>query len=334
MSLSPSLPAMIRVIDITSPGGPEVLVLGERPMPVPAAGQVLIRVQAAGVNRPDVAQRRGGYPPPAGASDIPGLEVSGEIVAVGEGTARTVGERVMALVTGGGYAAYCVAEAELALPVPAGLSMIEAAAVPETYFTVWSNVFQRGALKKDETLLVHGGTSGIGTTAIQLAKAFGAQVFVTAGTEEKCAFSRELGADHAINHRQEDFVAVIREKTQGRGVDVILDMVGGSYIGRNYQAAAMDGRIVQIAFLEGEKAEVDFRRLMLKRLTHTGSTLRSRPVHEKAAIAADLRTHVWPLLEQGRCKPVIGKTLPLEQAAEAHALMESGSLIGKIVLEL
>lgn len=328
-------PSTQTVIGIREPGGPEVLRPEIRPVPLPGAGQVLVRVHAAGVNRPDVAQRQGHYPPPPGASDIPGLEIAGEVVAVGEGVAAPApGSRVTALVTGGGYAEYCLADAELALPIPDGLDFVAAAAVPETFFTVWSNVFDRGALRPGETLLVHGGTSGIGTTAIQLGKAFGARVLTTAGSAEKCAACRQLGADVAVNYRDEDFVAAVKTATGGRGADVILDMVGGSYIPRNYQAAAQDGRIVQIAFLQGSKVEIDFMRLMLKRLTHTGATLRSRPVSEKAPIARALREYVWPLLAAGRCLPVIHATFPLAEAAQAHALMESSAHIGKIVLRV
>lgn len=327
------LPKTMRAVEITSPGGPEVLQLATRPVPQPGRDEVLVRVRAAGINRPDVIQRLGHYPPPPGASDIPGLEIAGEVVACGEAVTRwRIGDRVCALVAGGGYADYCTVHETNALPVPDGLSDPEAAAVPETFFTVWSNVFERGRLLVGETLLVHGGTSGIGTTAIQLAKAFGARVIATAGSDEKCAACRDLGADVAVNYRTQDFVAETKAATGGKGADVILDMVGGGYIARNYEAAAMDGRIVQIAFLEGPTATVDFRRLMLKRLTHTGSTLRNRPVAEKAALAAALEQHVWPLLAAGRCRPVIHATFPLGEAAQAHALMESSAHIGKIVL--
>ena len=330
---SASWPDTMTAIGFEAPGGPEVLVPQRRPVPQPGAGEVLIRVAAAGVNRPDVLQRQGGYAPPPGASDIPGLELCGTVVALGEGVSRhAIGDRVCALVAGGGYAEYAVAHESNVLPVPAGLSEIEAAGVPETFFTVWTNVFQRGRLASGESFLVHGGSSGIGTTAIQLAKAFGATVIATAGSAEKCRACRELGADHAIDYRQEDFVAAAKAATGGRGVDLILDMVGGDYIDRNYEAAADQGRIVQIAFLRGAKAEVNFSRLMLKRLTHTGSTLRPRTVAEKAAIAAELQEKVWPLLEAGRCKPVIHATFPLAQAAEAHRLMESSAHVGKIVL--
>ncbi|KRE16036.1 NAD(P)H-quinone oxidoreductase [Bosea sp. Root483D1] len=330
-----ALPAMMTAIGFDAPGGPEVLQARQRPVPQPGPGQVLVHVSVAGVNRPDVLQRMGGYAPPPGASDIPGLEIAGRIVALGEGVSRyEVGDQVCALVAGGGYAEYAVVHEDNALPIPAGLSLEEAGAIPETYFTVWTNVFQRGGLKKGESFLVHGGTSGIGTTAIQLAKAFGATVLATAGSDEKCTACRELGADHAINYRNEDFAAAAKAATGGRGVDLILDMVGGDYINRNYDAAAESGRIVQIAFLNGPKTEVDFRRLMMKRLTHTGSTLRPRTIAEKAAIARELEQKVWPLLTEGRCKPVIHARFPLAQAAEAHALMESNAHIGKIVLTI
>jgi NADPH2:quinone reductase len=320
-------------IGFEAPGGPEVLQATTRPVPKPGAGEILVAVAAAGINRPDVLQRLGGYAPPPGASDIPGLEIAGTVVALGEGARRfALGDEVCGLVAGGGYAQYAVVHESNALPVPAGLSLLEAASIPETYFTVWSNVFQRGGLKSGESFLVHGGSSGIGTTAIQLARAFGAMVIATAGSAEKCAACRELGAAHAVNYREQDFVAAAKQATGGHGVDLILDMVGGDYIGRNYEAAAESGRIVQIAFLNGPKAEVDFRRLMMKRLTHTGSTLRPRTIAEKAAIAAELEAKVWPLLAQGRCKPVIHETFPLARAGDAHRLMESNAHIGKIVL--
>ncbi|WP_439495923.1 NAD(P)H-quinone oxidoreductase [Bosea sp. (in: a-proteobacteria)] len=329
----PALPETMTAIGFEAPGGPDVLQATTRPVPKPGPGEILVAVAAAGINRPDVLQRLGGYAPPPGASDIPGLEIAGTVVALGDGARRfALGDQVCGLVAGGGYAQYAVVHESNALPVPAGLSLLEAAAIPETYFTVWTNVFQRGALKSGESFMVHGGTSGIGTTAIQLARAFGAMVIATAGSAEKCAACRELGAEHAINYREQDFVAVAKQATGGRGVDLILDMVGGDYIGRNYEAAAESGRIVQIAFLNGPKAEVDFRRLMMKRLTHTGSTLRPRTITEKAAIAAELEARVWPLLAQGRCKPVIHQTFPLARAAEAHRLMESNTHIGKIVL--
>ncbi|QEL25623.1 NAD(P)H-quinone oxidoreductase [Bosea sp. F3-2] len=327
------IPETMTAIGIPSPGGPEVLRPETRPVPRPGPGQILVAIASAGVNRPDVLQRQGGYTPPPGASDIPGLEFAGKVVARGEGAERfAIGQQVCALVPGGGYAEYAVVHESNALPVPKGFSIVEAGAVPETYFTVWTNVFQRGRLQAGESFLVHGGSSGIGTTAIQLAKAFGATVLATAGSDEKCRACRELGADHAINYRAEDFVAAAKAATAGRGVDLILDMVGGDYIDRNYEAAADQGRIVQIAFLNGPKTSANFSRLMLKRLTHTGSTLRPRTVAEKAAIAAELHEKVWPLLEAGRCRPQIHATFPLAQAADAHRLMESSVHIGKIVL--
>lgn len=328
-----ALPSTMTAIAISEPGGPDVLRPETRPVPSPGPGQILIAVAVAGVNRPDVLQRQGGYAPPPGASDLPGLEVAGTIVAVGEGATRfSPGARACALTAGGGYAEYVVVHESNALPVPDGLSMVEAAALPETYFTVWTNVFGRGGLKSGETLLIHGGSSGIGTTAIQLAKAFGATVLVTAGSAAKCAACRELGADFAFDYKSQDFVAETKAATGGHGADVILDMVGGDYISRNYEAAAESARIVQIAFLNGPRAQVDFRRLMMKRLVHTGSTLRPRSIAEKAAIAAALQDKVWPLLAQGRCKPVIHATFPLAEAAKAHALMETSSHIGKIML--
>jgi len=320
-------------IEIAGFGGPEVLKPTQRPRPKPGAGELLIEVAAAGVNRPDVLQRQGGYKPPPGASDIPGLEIAGRVAALGEGVAGwRVGDGATALVAGGGYAEYCVAPVPQCLPVPRGLDMVEAAAIPETFFTVWTNVFDRGRLKPGESFLVHGGSSGIGTTAIQLAHAFGSRVFATAGSAEKCAACVKLGADRAIDHRREDFVAVIEEATGGRGVDVILDMVGGGYFARNMKILALEGRLVQIAYLQGGKAEIDLGSLMMKRQTLTGSTLRPRTVAEKGVIAAALREKVWPLIESGRIAPVIFKTFPLAQAADAHRLMESNSHIGKIVL--
>lgn len=329
------LPASMKAVAIREPGGPDVLVTEERELPVPGPGEVLIANQWCGVNRPDCLQRAGAYPPPPGASDLPGLEVAGRIVAAGEGVdAGMIGWEVMALTPGGGYAEYSIAPANNTLPVPSGLSPAEAAAVPETHFTVWHNVFQRGRLQAGEVFLVHGGSSGIGTTAIQLAKAFGATVITTAGSEEKCELCRELGADLAINYREEDFVTRAREFTGGRGTDLILDMVGGSYIERNYDASAEEGRIVQIAFLGGPKAEVNFAKLMVKRLHHTGSTLRPRTVEFKAQIARELEEKVWPLFEAGRIRPVMHSRFALEDAAMAHALMESGELSGKIVLRV
>lgn len=320
-------------IGINEPGGPNVLEPREIAVPEPGAGEYLVKVHAAGVNRPDVLQRTGAYPPPKGASEIPGLEIAGEVVTGGPETERfTSGDAVCALVTGGGYAEYCIAQEAATLPVPDGLSMIEAAAVPETFFTVWHNVFERGALRQGEWLLVHGGSSGIGTTAIQLGTAFGAKVLATAGTADKCAACEKLGAVRAINYRDEDFVAATKEVSDGHGADVILDMVGGDYIERNFIAAAPDGRIVQIAFLGGSKAEVNFMRLMLKRLTLTGSTLRARPIEVKGAIAAALEEKVWPLIAAGTIGPVMDQTFPLAKACDAHARMEAGEHIGKIVL--
>ena len=320
-------------IAIRAPGGPEVLVPEQRAVPQPGDGEVLVKVAAAGVNRPDVMQRQGLYPPPKGATDIPGLEIAGEVVALGAGVTRwKVGDRVMALVIGGGYAEYCLAHESHCLPVPATLSMIEAAAIPETFLTVWHNTFERGGLKAGETLLVHGGSSGIGTAAIQLARAFGARVITTAGSPEKCEACRKLGADPAINYKSEDFVAATKAATGGHGADVILDMVGGDYIARNYEAAAVEGRVVQIAFQGSPKATVDFRRIMLKRLHHTGSTLRARSVADKGAIARAVEEQVLPLIAAGRVKPVIDSTFPLAQAAAAHARMETSAHIGKIVL--
>jgi NADPH2:quinone reductase len=327
-----SLPARMTAIGIKAPGAPDMLVPEERPVPTPGEGEILVKVAAAGVNRPDVQQRKGGYPPPPGAPDIPGLEIAGEIVALGADVKRwKLGDRVMALVVGGGYAEYCLAHESHALPL-ARLSMQEAAAVPETFFTVWHNVFERGALKSGETLLVHGGTSGIGTTAIQLAKARGARVITTAGSDEKCAACRKLGADVAINYKTQDFVAETKAATGDKGANLILDMVGGDYIARNYEAAAVEGRIVQIAFLASPKAEVNFTRLMLKRLHHTGSTLRARSIPDKAAIARAVEENALPLIAAGKVKPILYKTFPLREAAAAHALMESSSHIGKIVL--
>ena len=329
------LPKSMTCIAIREPGGPNVLVASEQPLPSPGDGEILVKVIAAGVNRPDVMQRQGHYPPPKGATEIPGLEIAGEVVDVGRGTTRwKQGDKVMALVVGGGYAEYCLAFEGHALSVPANLSMVEAAAIPETFFTVWHNVFERGKLAAGETLLVHGGSSGIGTTAIALAKAFGARVLTTAGTAEKCEACRKLGADLAIDYKTKDFVALTRQATQGRGADLILDMVGGDYVGRNYEAAAVEGRIVQIAFLASSRVNVDLMRLMLKRLTHTGSTLRARAVADKAAIARAVENNVLPLIASGRVKPLIDSTFPLAQASAAHARMESGQHIGKIVLTL
>jgi NADPH2:quinone reductase len=329
------LPKSMTAIAIREPGGPDMLVAREQPLLSPGEGEILVKVIAAGVNRPDVMQRQGHYPPPKGATEIPGLEIAGEVVELGRGTKRwKQGDKVMALVVGGGYAEYCLAFETHALPVPANLSMVEAAAVPETFFTVWHNVFERGKLAAGETLLVHGGSSGIGTTAIQLAKALGARVITTAGTPEKCEACRKLGADLAIDYKTEDFVALTKQATQGRGADLILDMVGGDYVGRNYEVAAVEGRIVQIAFLASSRVTLDLMRLMLKRLTHTGSTLRARPVADKAAIARAVENNVLPLIASGRVKPPIDSTFPLAQASAAHARMESGQHIGKIVLTL
>jgi NADPH2:quinone reductase len=326
-------PARMTAIAIRAPGGPEMLVPEERPVPAPGAGEILVKVAAAGVNRPDVMQRMGHYPPPKGAPEIPGLEIAGTVAACGPNVQRwKEGDQVTALVVGGGYAEYCLAHETHALPVPAGLSLIEAAAIPETFFTVWHNAFERGGLRAGETFLVHGGSSGIGTAAIQLAKAFGARVVTTAGSAEKCAACRSLGADVAVNYKSEDFVAATKEATGGTGADVILDMVGGDYIERNYEAAAVEGRIVQIAFQGSPKANVDFRRIMLKRLHHTGSTLRSRSIEDKAAIARAVEQKVWPLIAAGKVKPLIDQTFPLADAAGAHARMEASTHIGKIVL--
>ena len=322
-------------IEISTPGEPEVLVPVERPRPSPAAGEVLIKVAGAGVNRPDVFQRRGRYPPPPGASDIPGLEVSGVVDALGADVRDfRVGDAVCALVAGGGYAEYCTAPVPQCLPAPRGLDLASAGAIPETFFTVWTNVFERGRLQAGESLLVHGGSSGIGTTAIQLARARGARVFATAGSPEKCAACERLGAERAINYRREDFVAVVRELTGGRGVDVVLDMVGGDYFARNIDALAIEGRLVEIATLQGVKAELNIQTIMHRRLTITGSTLRARPVAEKGAIARAVHEHVWPLIESGAVKPVIHATFPLRAAAEAHRLMESSAHIGKLVLTI
>ena len=329
----PTLPASMTVIAIRAPGGPDMLAPEQRPLPRPAEGEVLVRVAAAGVNRPDVVQRQGFYPPPKGATDIPGLEIAGEISALGAGVQGwKAGDKVMALVVGGGYAEYCPAHQSHCLPIPSGLTLIEAAAIPETFFTVWHNVFERGRLKAGETLLVHGGSSGIGTAAIQLAKAFGAKVITTAGSAEKCAVCLRLGADIAVNYKREDFVAATKTATAGMGADLILDMVGGDYIERNYEAAAVEGRVVQIAFQGSPKATVDFRRIMLKRLTHTGSTLRARSIADKGAIARAVEQQVLPLISAGKARPLIDSTFALAQAAAAHARMESSVHIGKIVL--
>ena len=328
-----TLPATMNVIAITRPGGPEVLALETRPVPHPGPGEILIKVAAAGVNRPDISQREGRYPPPPGASDLPGLEVAGEVVAVGPGVTRHVpGALVCALAHGGGYAQYCLVHETHALPVPAGLSLIEAAALPETFFTVWANAFDMAGLKAGEWLLVHGGSSGIGTTAIMLAKAFGARVIATAGSAEKCEACRKLGADAAIDYKTTDFVPAVMEITGGHGADVILDMVGGPYVERNHRAAAMDARVAQIAYMQGTKVDLKF--LSVRRIRHMGSTLRPRTVAEKGAIAAALGEKVWPLLAAGRIRPVIDSTFPLAEAAKAHARLESSGHIGKVVLTL
>ncbi|OLC80346.1 MAG: NAD(P)H-quinone oxidoreductase [Acidobacteria bacterium 13_1_40CM_4_65_8] len=320
-------------IEIREPGEPDVLVPVERPTPVPGSGDVLIKVAAAGVNRPDVMQRRGKYPPPPGASDIPGLEVAGTVDQIGpDVTGWKIGDAVCALVAGGGYAEYCVAPAPQCLPVPRGLDLVSAAAIPETFFTVWTNVFERGRLDAGESILVHGGSSGIGTTAIQLARARGSRVFATAGSPEKCTACEQLGAERAINYKDTDFLEAVRAATGGRGVDVVLDMVGGEYFARNIDALAVEGRLVEIATLRGAKAELTIPTIMQRRLTITGSTLRARSVAEKGAIARAVHTHVWPLLESGAVKPIIYKTFPLPRAADAHRVMEAGNHIGKLVL--
>jgi putative PIG3 family NAD(P)H quinone oxidoreductase len=323
----------MKAIEIREPGAPEVLTLVDRPTPIPGPDDVLVRVAAAGVNRPDVMQRMGRYPPPPGASDIPGLEIAGTVEQVGANvTAWHAGDRVCALVSGGGYAEFCVAPAGQCLPPPQRLDLAAAAALPETTFTVWTNVFERGRLATGESLLVHGGSSGIGTTAIQLARARGARVFATAGSAEKCRACEALGAERAINYQETDFVGALREATAGRGVDVVLDMVGGAYAQRNLDVLAMDGRLVQIATLGGVTATISLMDVMRRRLTITGSTLRARPVAEKAAIADSVRRHVWPLIEAGRMRPVVHATFSLAAADEAHRVMESGVHIGKLVL--
>jgi NADPH:quinone reductase len=323
----------MRVIEISEFGGPDVLQIAQRGTPTPGPGEVLIKVVAAGVNRPDIVQRYGKYPPPPGASDILGLEVSGHIAALGDGVVQwQEGDAVCALVTGGGYAEYCVAPQSQCLRIPSRLTLVEAAAVPETFFTVWTNVFERGRLQRGETMLVHGGTSGIGTTAIQLGVAFGARVFATAGSDEKIAACRALGAALAVNYRSGDWVAAGKQATDGRGVDLVLDIVGGDYVSRNLDVLAKDGRLVQIAFLKSSRVELDLMQLMRRRLTITGSTLRPRTPEEKGAIARELATHVWPLFESGAVKPVVHAEFPLERAADAHRLMESSEHIGKIVL--
>lgn len=333
--MAETLPDTMTAIEIPVPGGPDALVPGTRPVPAPGVGEVLVKVAAAGINRPDVMQRQGMYPPPPGASDIPGLEIAGTIVALGEGaTGLAVGDEVCALVSGGGYAEYCPAPAPLCLPVPKGLSLVEAAAVPETFFTVWTNVFDRGRLRPGESLLVHGGSSGIGTTAIQLAVATGARVFATAGSADKCRACEDLGAERAINYKDEDFVEVVKQATDGAGVDVILDMIGADYYARNIESLAVEGRLVVIAVQSGPKTELNLLHLMQRRLTVTGSTLRPRTVEQKAEIANSLRAKVWPLIDAGKVKPVMYTRFPLSEANKAHALMESSEHVGKIVLEV
>jgi NADPH:quinone reductase len=323
----------MKAIEIATPGGPEQLRLTDRPIPQPGDGEVLIRVAAAGVNRPDVVQRQGHYPPPPGASDLPGLEVAGTVTALGSNvTGISVGDEVTALLSGGGYAEYATAPAPLCLPIPPGLSTIEAAALPETYFTVWTNLFERGGCKTGDNVLVHGGTSGIGTTAIQLAAAFGARVFATAGTHAKARFCESLGAARGIDYRTEDFVEIVKSATEGKGADIILDMVAGTYVQRNIEAAAVDGRIVVIAVLGGARAEIMMNKIMVKRLTLTGSTLRPRTIAQKAVVAEGVRRNVWPLLATRRVRPIIHATFPLAEAAEAHRLMETSNHIGKIML--
>jgi NADPH2:quinone reductase len=328
-----TLPARMTAIAIRAPGGPEVLVPEQRPVPAPGVGEILVKVVAAGVNRPDVRQRQGTYPPPKGATDIPGLEIAGEVAALGVGVKRwKPGDKVCVLVVGGGYAEYCLAYEPHALPVPAALSMVEAAAIPETFFTCWQNMFMRAEVRAGDWVLVHGGTSGIGTTAIMLAKAFGAKVVTTAGSAEKCQAAIKLGADVAVNYKTEDFVAATKEATGGAGANLIVDIVGGEYVDRNYEAAADQGTIAQVSFTGGPKATANFARLMQKRLHHTGSTLRPRSVAEKAGIARGIEDKVWPLVAAGKLRPVIDSTYPLAKAGEAHARMETSQHIGKIVL--
>jgi NADPH2:quinone reductase len=328
-----SVPLEMTVVEIAAPGGPEQLKPTQRPVPRPGDGEVLVRVAAAGVNRPDVMQRQGRYPPPAGASDLPGMEIAGAIVALGPNVSGlSMGDEVTALLPGGGYAGYAVAAAPLCLPLPSGISMVEAAAIPETFFTVWTNVFDRGRCKAGDTVLIHGGTSGIGTTAIQLAAAWGARVFATAGSDQKVQACVRLGAIRGINYRTEDFVEVMRAETGGKGVDITLDIVAGSYVARNLEVAAIEGRVVVISLLGGSRAEINMGLILTKRLTLTGSTLRPRTVAQKAEVADAVRKNVWPLLAAGRVRPVIHATFPLAQAAEAHRLMETSNHIGKIVL--
>jgi NADPH:quinone reductase len=330
----PLIPTTMRAIEISAPGGPDVLRLVERPVPTPADGEVLVRVAAAGVNRPDIMQRMGKYPPPPGVTDIPGLELSGEIVDSRGNTAFRDGAVICALVAGGAYAEYCAVPIEQCLPVPRGVALAHAAAIPETYFTVWTNLFDRGRLREGETVLIHGGTSGIGTTALQLARAFGATVIATAGSDDKCDACRSLGAQVAVNYNATDFVTEVRASTGGRGVDVILDIVGGDYLPRNLECLRMDGRLVQIGLIGGSRASLDLRSVLQKRLTITGSTLRPRSASEKGAIARELRQRVWPLLERGDVKPIVHAEYPFDRAADAHRELESGRVIGKVVLRV
>ncbi len=328
------LPAQMTVVAISKPGGPEVLIPETRDLPKPGPGEILVKVAAAGVNRPDVAQRSGSYPPPPGASDLPGLEIAGTVVALGDGAKKhKLGDKVMSLVAGGGYAEYCIAQDAQAMPVPEGFSMLEAGATAETLMTVWHNVFERGGLQAGETLLIHGGSSGIGTMAIQLAKAFGAKVIVTVGSQDKADACLKLGADHAINYKNEDFVERVKEITK-TGVELILDMVGADYVEKNFDAAAVDGRIVQIAVLNGPKATINAAKIMVKRLHYTGSTLRPRTNEAKAAMVANIEAKVLPLLKSGKVKPLMDSTFPLAKAADAHKRMETSAHIGKIVLEV
>jgi NADPH2:quinone reductase len=330
-----NLPGEMTVVEIAAPGGPEQLKTARRPTPKPGDNEVLVRVEAAGVNRPDVMQRQGRYPPPPGASDLPGMEIAGEVVALGTGVSGvSLGDKVTSLLPGGGYAGYAIAAAPLLMPIPKGLDMVEAAAIPETFLTVWTNLFERGRCKAGDIVLIHGGTSGIGTTAIQLAKAWGARVFATAGSEAKARACEALGAVRGIDYKTEDFVEVMRAETKGYGVDITLDMVAGSYVQRNLEIAAVEGRVVTISLLGGSRAEINVGLILTKRLTLTGSTLRSRTVAQKAAIADGVRQNVWPLIESGKVKPVIFRTFPLAEAAEAHRLMESSNHIGKIVLTI
>jgi NADPH2:quinone reductase len=328
-----NLPGEMTVVEIAAPGGPEQLRTAIRPVPRPSDGEVLVRVEAAGINRPDVMQRQGRYPPPPGASDLPGMEIAGEVVALGPNVSGvSLGDKVTSLLPGGGYAGYAVAAAPLLMPIPKGLSMVQAAAIPETFLTVWTNLFERGRCKAGDIVLIHGGTSGIGTTAIQLAKVWGARVFATAGSEAKARACEDLGAVRGIDYKTEDFVEVIRAETKGYGVDITLDMVAGSYVQRNLDIAAVEGRVVTISLLGGSRAEINVGMILIKRLTLTGSTLRSRTVAQKAAVAEAVRQNVWPLIESGKVRPVIFKTFPLAEASEAHRLMETSNHIGKIVL--